>query len=517
MKERPVVEKIQRWCLRAIAVSGTVIFAVLVSCSWFRTKTLLPSEFFEDHGDMPWKMALIFAGVIATVCVAIKAERFLSAGLLHIMAVICAAGAVIFSLYLMHGAKAYAVADQWYVYDAACRLAEGNFDIQQYSGYYQFYAFQLNLAQIYEFLFRLTGSSGYEVIQVMHAICAGITVYMGFRIVRELFCRRAAELICLILEITFMPMYVYVLYIYGETLGTCCAMTAVWCFLKYNKCHSVRGILGYGIVGMLAAAVFYQARVALIVVWIAMMLIQLLITWPRRNYLSLAMTFSMLIMALLMSAALRSSMEGRTGVDLDKRMPAVLWIAMGMQDSIEQGKSPGSYNGYNVSVYVQAGMDKKASSGIAMEYLRERIGELITHPADAAAFFGRKIMNQWNEPTYGCFISTGFSEGMDEWVHDLYYGTGKERCLAFLNIYQGIVYFAVLLGFVRLVSGKGTPQEALIGLILIGEFLFSMMWEAKSRYVYPYVVIMIPFAAGSLMRCGDAVLRKIKRQEADIS
>ena len=51
-------------------------------------------------------------------------------------------------------------------------------------------------------------------------------------------------------------------------------------------------------------------------------------------------------------------------------------------------------------------------------------------------------------------------------------------------------------------------MEYLPGVILIGEFCFSMIWEANSRYVYPYAVLMIPFAACSLAYAGDLLLKK---------
>lgn len=512
MKANPILEKLQRWCLRIIAVLGTVIFLVLTVCSWYRTRTMLAGEFMETHRDVFWKTMFVFLGVLLTVLAVIKAERFFSARALHIIAIVISLGAALFGFFLMNSLQTYAVADQWYVYEAARKLADGSFDIQEYAGYYQIYSFQLNLAQIYELIFRITGESGYRILQGVHGVCVGFILYMGFRITGELFHRRAAELVYLVLGMLFVPMYIYMLYIYGETPGTCFAMVAIWCFLKYNSCETVRGVLGYGLLGMAAIAGLYQVRVGLMVVWIAMLLIQILMTIEKRKYLPLVMTVCMVFGAVCVSGALRISMENRTGVALDKRMPTVLWIAMGLQDSIDSAICPGSYNAYNWNVFTQSGLDESAAADTAMKYIRDRMTELVGNPAEAITFFGRKALNQWNEPTYACFIMTGFSEQMDEWVRELYYGEKNAVCLSFLNEYQAVVYLAVLLGFVRLVGRKREPREYLIGLILVGEFLFSMMWEASSRYVYPYAVIMVPFAACSLMNCCDAIVAKIKKK-----
>lgn len=506
------MEKFQSCCLKAAAITGTAIFLVLTACSWYQTKTLRVGENLENNRDAIWKTALIFLAVLILTLAVIKAENFLAEGLLHVVAVILSFGAAAAGFWLLNSIRTYAVADQWYVYEAARRMLDGSFDVQEYAGYYLMCPYQLNLAQVYKCIFRIAGSSSYRVIQGVQSICAGIIFYMGFRITRELSCRRAAEMCYLALGALFVPMYIYVLYIYGETMGICCAMVAIWCFLKYNGYRSVKGILGYGILGAVAVTGIYQIRTALIVVWIAMLLIQIMMTVVSRKPLPLMVTVSLLVTAVCVSALNRSVMEHKVGASLDDAMPAVLYVAMGLQEGSDPAKGPGSFNSYNWSVFAQVEHDVEAASDVALEYIGNRLGELIRDPGEAAAFFGRKIMNQWNEPTYGCFVMTNFCDEMTDRVQNLYFGEGNDSCLQFLNEYQAVVYMAILLGFVRLVFGKRVPQEYLIGVILIGEFLFSLMWEAKSRYVYPYAVLMIPFAAYSLMHCGDMIMARGKKK-----
>lgn len=260
------MEKIPRCCLKIAAVTGTMIFLVLTACSWYQTKTLRVGEALENHRDSVWRTVVVFFMVLCVAVGVIKAEKFLSEKLLHVLAALCSLGVAGIGFRLLHSVSSYAVADQWYVYEAARRLADGSFDVQEYAGYYLMCPYQLNLAQIYKFVFQVAGSSSYRALQGFQSICMGLGFYMGFRITRELFHRRAAELFYLIMGVLFVPMYIYSLYIYGETIGTCCAMVAIWCFLKYNSCKSVKGILGYGISGAVAVTGFYQARVALVIV-----------------------------------------------------------------------------------------------------------------------------------------------------------------------------------------------------------------------------------------------------------
>ena len=55
------------------------------------------------------------------------------------------------------------------------------------------------------------------------------------------------------------------------------------------------------------------------------------------------------------------------------------------------------------------------------------------------------------------------------------------------------IYVAVLLFILR---NKNISNEQILPiLIFLGGFLFHIFWEGKSRYVMPYVVMLIPIAS----------------------
>ena len=68
-----------------------------------------------------------------------------------------------------------------------------------------------------------------------------------------------------------------------------------------------------------------------------------------------------------------------------------------------------------------------------------------------------------------------------------------------MNRYQAMIYLAVLGYFVMIFTGKLRGVQILPGIILLGGFFFTMIWEAKSRYVYPYIVMILPCAAYSVV------------------
>ena len=56
-----------------------------------------------------------------------------------------------------------------------------------------------------------------------------------------------------------------------------------------------------------------------------------------------------------------------------------------------------------------------------------------------------------------------------------------------------IIYPSVLIFLLR--NKDLTNEQILLILIFIGGFAFHLFWEGKSRYVLPYVIILIPIAS----------------------
>lgn len=197
------------------------------------------------------------------------------------------------------------------------------------------------------------------------------------------------------------------------------------------------------------------------------------------------------------SRGLKALYEARSGLKIHDGVPAILWIAMGMQ---EGDKEAGWYNGYSMYTYQDiCGYDGEAASKLGKEEIRSRAKEFLKNPVYAADFYGRKLTSQWNEPTYGCFIMTlAAEEERGELTQALFFGGLHQFLLAFMDSYQLFIYAMVLL----LLLGSRKKEEPLenhiLLIIIIGGVLFHLLWEAKSRYVLPYFVMMLPLAAGGL-------------------
>ena len=63
----------------------------------------------------------------------------------------------------------------------------------------------------------------------------------------------------------------------------------------------------------------------------------------------------------------------------------------------------------------------------------------------------------------------------------------------------------------RILLGKLKGVQVLPGIIFLGGFFITILWEAKSRYVYPYIVMILPSAACSMEYYGRLLAGGIGR------
>jgi len=514
--------KAQKICLKIIALMGILIFGYLTFFAWTSSARIYAfSEIVVWSQDSIWKNLLFTVGALsAGAGVGALADR-MSDRMLRAAAVVMAVAAAVGCVILANAARSYPTADQIYVYEAAENFFTGNYTNIQTEWYFNACPYQLGLGLIYGILMRVSGSDSYFVLQYAQAVCAGVTVYASFESARELFrCKRAAGMAFLCTAL-FVPMYLYTLYIYGETFGVCFAMLGMLFWLRANS-EKPRGrwvTALYWVLSGLSLAICYTARLALIIVLIAMAVTGVLKALAdkqperKRRWKCPALTILLMLLTLGGQKLSVACMENQADVELADGIPAVLTVAMGIQDESENenGTGPGSYNAYNLWLYFGSGFDGKRASSEAFFNIKQTLYRWSEDPVYMIDYMNRKVLNQWNEASYGGFCMTALQREPEDWVKDFYAGAAGDRWYIFLDLYQGMAYAMLLVYFVILFKGTNNIFCFLPALLLIGEFCFSMIWEAKSRYIYPYIVLVLPCVAWSLTYCAGKITGGIRR------
>lgn len=245
--------------------------------------------------------------------------------------------------------------------------------------------------------------------------------------------------------------------------------------------------------------------------------------------------------------------EKKTGNTLSSGVTAMSYLAMGMQ---EAPRGCGWYNGFNIDTYDAAGMDTALANEISRLAINERLVYFWEHPGYTADFYLHKHLSQWADGTYASRQATlATYGGRGAFFKEVYEGSLSGGYIEWCNAWQNILYLGVLVFCIDSlkkrrefrVAGHMADQTAghtagctadhmadqldadqlgadqlgadrhgadrhgadrlyvYVGLIaVLGGFLFHTFWEANSRYIFSYSLLLMPY-------CGAGVCTGICR------
>ena len=254
--------------------------------------------------------------------------------------------------------------------------------------------------------------------------------------------------------------------------------------------------------------------------------------------------------------------EEKAGNTLSSGVTAMSYLAMGMQ---EASRGCGWYNGFNIDTYDTAGMDTALANEISRLAIDERLAYFREHPGYTADFYLHKHLSQWADGTYASRQATlATYGGRSAFFKEVYEGSLSGGYIEWCNAWQNVLYLGVLVFCIGSLkkrrksraaghmdgrtanrmaehtAGRTADQMAehtagrtadqivghtagrtadrpgtdrlgtdhlyvYVGLIaVLGGFLFHTFWEANSRYIFSYSLLLMPY-------CGAGVYTGICR------
>lgn len=432
----------------------------------------------------PWKRAFLLTASLCWVC--------------------------FWGVFLVRYGRATPSADSNSVYTLAQALASGQMGvIHPTDSYLSFYPQQVGLVAYYETIIRLETLlrlpyASYTIIQYTNVLMACAIVFFQYKITWLLSHNDAATITYLFLAILNMPLIFYTSFVYGEIPSFAFLSGGLYLLLAhfekqelpsrrrflYLACSLVMLVLG---VALRKNSLIIVIAVVLIILW----------EWLRqhRTYLLLYGTL-LIICSLAVLPVIQHIYEYRAGNVLSTGVPAISYIAMGMQES---SRGDGWYNGFNFYTYEASNLNTAVTTQESKAAIRESLAFFQTDPGYAFRFYRNKFLSQWTDGSYFCRQATlTHTDARKEIIETLYTGKLATPFIHYCNIYQLLVYGGSLTCLLSQWHHRKTKTSApklpfYVGMIaVLGGFIFHMLWEANSRYILPYFLLLLPYAAQGL-------------------
>lgn len=412
--------------------------------------------------------------------------------------------------------KSFPTADQASVYYGAKHFAADYFaEIAENGSYFSCYPHQMGLALFYEVLFRIFHTESFHLLQGVNAVCNSVIVLALYKITDLLFENKKASVYLLFLMILCFPLFWYAPFVYGELPSFAFSFAGFWLLLeavKQGKNSDKKSHVSQILLLVFSLILFVGAvavRKNTLIMIIALVLTLAVYMIKERKFLWLVYLGLLIILCTQINSWIISSYEKRSGGQLNAGVPAISHAVMGLQES---QIAPGWYNGFNFITYAEdANYNQEEAVRLSKLALAERLEEFSSDPGYTFRFFRDKFRAEWQNSGYACiYYTAGKYYDRLPLVESFYSGATFHVAQFFMDKYQFGIYlmaFVFLLGTCRLWKKENISQTSEVdyGILrytflvtIIGGALFYLVWEGNGRYILPYFLMTIPYAAAGL-------------------
>lgn len=357
--------------------------------------------------------------------------------------------------------------------------------------YMQAYPHQITLAFVYSIFFRIIHFDVMEILRIWNVIGNIAIVVAIYKIGNQLSKKYKMNNVQLLLLITtFISLPMLTTYIYGDIPSLALCLFSVYFMMRYTETKKII----YPITASVFTMIAYMMRMNSLIFIIATSMYLILNIWKewveeewKNRILQISIIFIYIIISMFPATLVKNYYFHKYDLDKNKIYPNNSYLLMAMEEG------PRGNGWYNENI---AGPALKEPEKMKIEYtqkIKDRFVYFSQNLEYTFQFYSIKITSMWAENTYSAVRNntlTGNTMIIDDFINPL---TFYQKAVLILICTCSIVVVAQ--------NRKNLSYEFIfLVIIFIGGFAFHILWEAKSRYIIPYIVVLIPIASVQVQR-----------------
>ena len=389
-----------------------------------------------------------------------------------------------------------------------------------YRNYIQYYPQQLNLALTFTAVFKLFNSTNIEILQYLNVIANVLTILglyaITFEIGKEI---KINKIIFWIISLSFIPVILLSMFVYGDFIGLVFAIWSVFFAIRYKKYKKKRYFLYSAILIMMACFIRMNYLVLVIAIGIYW-LIDFLEKQDenKKDLLKLLISIILLVaISIVPNKIIKKLFCEQYNLNPEKSFSSIIYLYMGMSEST---RGSGWYNPEVHEIFTLSMEENSDNKKILEEkcypQVKERIKFLVTNPTKMIKFYTKKMITMWADPTMAFrFYNSIYPKEINIENYPIVNDILNLNAYRFIQLNQKALLFLIYGGtaFAIWYQRKKLNKEIIfLCLIFLGGFGFHVLWEAKSRYIIPYVLILIPVASMGISSFVEILEGKIKNR-----
>ncbi len=392
---------------------------------------------------------------------------------------------IMMNIYWINQANVSPIDDAASVQKVAVAIVENNTKVLKSNSYLEKCPQQIGMAVIFSIIYKIFNSTNYRIIQYLNILANVLTILGLYKITKKLDKNNHFnDLIYLSLILTFVPLTLLTTYVYSDYIGLSLIVWSIYFIMNYKENNKTKNIIVSAILMDVACIMKTNYLVSFIAVIIYLILN--IINNHKNLIKKIGLIIIYIILVLGPYIILKNTVSAKLNLTATESIPTSGYIYIGMSEST---RGPGWYG---VAV-LPAWEDATKSRKVYPTLIKNRIKEFIDNPVYCLNFYKEKIISGWEDPYFQSVWYNLISGTETVYWDEIPTGNKFQviqlgmKCLLLL-IYSFTFIYALL-------NRKNINLNSiLLSTIFIGGFLFHILWEMKSRYTLPYVIIIIPLA-----------------------
>lgn len=414
--------------------------------------------------------------------------------------------------------------DQLVIYQSANEIKNGGTLSPENKEYLTIHKHQIPLVVIYSKIFKIFRGSE-KIYWIYNIIFNLLSIYLMSKIADVLSNRlRVNWLIIFLTMVFFLPLQILVTFFYGDLPALTMSLLGVYYILKYTEQNETKKrnskYMIFAAIAMMFAIIFRKNSMIIVIAQFMYLLFNSLdniakkkkeseriseetilrsqkeedefyekLEKEEKSYIFklLSLIFIFIIIIYIPPKILTNHMVEKYSLDERKPYPTVGYIFMGMMPSERA-------NGWYSNLAGDPGRrDPNGAVDFYKRGIEKRIKEFASNPELIRKFYLTKSGSMWSENTYGSIWNYITLEEIDQTKHKKILEYEELISLTQKAVIIYICIKGIIICVASLKSKYISNEIILLILIALGGYTFHMLWEAKSRYIIPYLVLMFPY------------------------
>lgn len=350
--------------------------------------------------------------------------------------------------------------------------------------YAENYHQQISLAFVFSMFFRLIHFDAMESLRALNVLGNFLIIYALYKICMQVTKKyEINKILFFILILTFVSLPILSTFIYGDIPSIALCLLAVYLMMKYTESKNIK----YAIFASILTMIAYMMRMnslIFIIATVIYLLLNIIKEFKQNNFKKNILNFSIIIFYLIVSTIPAQLVDNyyldKYNLNKNNSSSTVRYILMAMEES------PRGNGWYNEEI-----AEKAINNPDIKEEYNEKVKERLQYFANNIGytfrFYTMKIASMWTENTYSAIRNNTVDDS-----------AFLDNSIWILTFYQkALLILTSVCCLINLIQNRKILSLEIIFLLLIfiGGFTFHILWEAKSRYIIPYILVLIPIAA----------------------